>query len=375
MRTRAVFVPILNNSHVAKHAAVSCSVARATRCARPNHSMRSQQSSARFAAIHAALVAVALLTASGTARACDFCNCLLGINPFYTSADRLTLSMLLQRTSHPAGMIDTGSMGSKLVAVPPGGLAGVGPHLMHGGAHDETVAVTERRTTFELAAQHHFSDHFMITATLPLLMIAIDGEPAGNYRGMGDPALTAHYVATVDAGNGAHAVVMAGVGLDLPLGATGLHNADGERLDPTMQPGSGSADAVANVRGMLQTGAWTIALDALARLNTENADGYRFGHTLTATATVNRDLVRSNADQFALVGIAGLRAELAGDDRRNGLARDGTGFTTGYAQLGMEVAYGDVRLTVTTLLPAYSRRALDVGTEDPRFAASVGVEF
>ncbi len=337
--------------------------------------MRSQQSSSRLAALRAALVAVALLTASGTARACDFCNCLLGINPFYTSADRLTLSVLLQRTFHPAGMIDSGGMGSKPVAVSPGGLTGLAPHLMHGGAHDEPTPVIERRTTFELAAQHHLSDHFMITATLPFLMLAIDGEPGGDYRGMADPTLTAHYVATIDGSGGMRTVVMAGMGLDIPLGATRLRDADGERLDPTMQPGSGSADLLANVRGMLQTGAWTIALDALARLNTENADGYRFGHSLTATTTVNRDIVRSNADQFALVGIAGLRAELAGDDRRNGLARSGTGFTTGYAQLGLEVAYGDVRITVTTLLPAYSRRALEVGTEDPRFAASIGLEF
>lgn len=315
------------------------------------------------------------MAAGTTAHACDFCNCLLGINPFYTSADRITLSVLLQRTFHPADMTGAGGMGSKLVAAPAGGLAGLAPHLMHGGADDEMTAFTERRTTFELAAQHHFSDHFMITATLPLLMLGIDGESGGSYRGLGDPSLMAYYVATIDAGGGTRAVLMAGAGIDLPLGTTRLHDADGERLDPTMQPGSGSADAVANVRGMLQTGAWTIALDALARLNTENADGYRFGHALTATATVNRDIVRSNADQFAMVGIAGLRAELAGDDHRHGLARNGTGFTTGYAQLGLEVAYGDVHLTTTALLPAYSRRALDVATEDPRFAASVGVEF
>ncbi|HVZ39901.1 MAG TPA: hypothetical protein VHI13_11535 [Candidatus Kapabacteria bacterium] len=331
--------------------------------------------------IRTALAAAIMVAVSpGVSFACDFCGCLLGINPYYTLSDRITLTMLWQQAMHPAGgfginaphlKIAAGAVGTGYAALYSAGA----PRLYHGGSIESTVPTYESRGTVEIAVEHHFGDHLMATGIVPLMILNERGDRLLSVRGIGDPSLLIHYVAAFDLAPGTRATFLAGAGADIPLGSDNLVDARGVRLDPRLQPGSGTADFLGNVRGILQREKWTLAVDVLGRTNGVNSYGDRIGSSLGVTMDVSRDIVRSNQDLFAIVGTAGLRSEMAATDRVHGAVDPASGFTAAYAKLGAQLVYSDLRITLTALIPMYDHRAPGGDSEGTRIAAGAGFEF
>ncbi len=317
-----------------------------------------------------------LMFAPGIAGACDFCNCLMGINPNYNGEDKIIFHFLLQHSYYtPSG--DTAlQFGSKPAA---GGYGryplGMPPKLYHLGG-EGTEPAYETRQTFEIAYQHHFSDHIMATVMLPYAISDLEsGENRVSVRGIGDPTLLAHYIITDMISPDIPATLLIGGGIKLPLGQHTLRDARGTLLDPRLQPGSGSVDVLANLMATAQFGSWTTALDAYGKINTTNGSGDRMGSSLALSATVNHDLLRSNQDLFAIVGIAGLREEMAGRDRIVGEIDERSGFTATYGSLGAQVVYGAVKLDMTVLLPLHQNRSSSEPMERPRILSGLRYEF
>lgn len=307
------------------------------------------------------------------ASACDFCNCLMGINPFFSENDWLSLHVLFQNSLTTPIDDLSGDHGSGALLSGPNILE-LGPlQLHHGGA--ETGPSREYRRTFELSYQYHFSRNLMATAILPYVDSRIEGSSNITVRGLGDLTLLAHYVIPDLFGGGSPSTLQLGAGIDLPTGAHQLKDERGEQLDSRLQPGSGTVDGVLNATMTVQFDAWTCSADLFSRLNTTDANDNRIGSSLAATAAINRDIYRNNADGFAVVGIGGVRQEIAGKDKVAGETDPDSGYSTTYASLGGEVLYSDLRFDATAMIPLHQSRDAGAPQERTRVVLGLGYNF
>jgi len=116
-------------------------------------------------------------------------------------------------------------------------------------------------------------------------------------------------------------------GVKLPTGSY-RHSDDFGRIAPPAQPGTGSVDAIAAAFASVgltgEGSAWLLLSQAVLRLTTANDEGYRFGHTLDASALVQVAAL----DWLALR--AGPALHGAGRDRAGDIAIvDSGGWTLG----------------------------------------------
>lgn len=312
-----------------------------------------------------------LLVAGGSARACDFCNCLSGINPYYDDSDKLLLHYLLQRSSTQNGMDATQWFNAKPTM---GGLPGQTVyHMLPGmGISDGSIPSTETRSTLEFAYQHHFSEHWMATALVPLSYLDIQSGRVLTIAAFGDPSLLVHYVMRDILP--VNSTLQIGAGVKLPLADHQLRDGYGTLIDPRMQPGTGSVDFDLNAVATAQFGTWTVGIDAFGRLNGANREGNRLGNALSISATVNRDIVRDNESQFAVVGIVGLRGELAAKDRIEEEIDPDSGSAATYGSLGGQLALGSVRFDLSFFVPIYQHRS-DHEPERTRILSGVRYAF
>jgi hypothetical protein len=309
-----------------------------------------------------------------TAHACDFCGCLLGLNPYYSGSDQFLVNFLYQRSDYNppvdlgGGLIKmSGSADRSLY------MSG-GPRLDHlvgpGGTPSH-----ESRSTIEIAFQHHFSERLMVTATLPAVMLDVQSAEPVKVRGLGDPTLLAQYMVVDRQQESTPMMLMVGGGLKLPLGATGARAADGDLLDFRSQPGSGSFGLVLNGTMTMQWKSWTLAADLFGTINVVSADRNRLGNSLGISSNLAHEFYRDNVSQFALMGIAGLRGEAAGHDLVDGAVDGQSGFVAGYATLGSEIAFRSLKFDVTAMLPVYQHRNEPYTSEHARIVSGIRYEF
>ncbi|MBK8911979.1 MAG: hypothetical protein IPM61_11710 [Chlorobi bacterium] len=298
----------------------------------------------------------------------------MGINPFYTAADLITVRALFQHSEHIPEGISNGNNLDKTTAGGKGQQGGL--QLFHQG-HSTTTATPyyESRTTVEAAYQHHFSEQLMATVTLPAVAITARSATTLRSRGIGDITLFGHYISASNAPGSVPYVLMVGAGVQLPTGATDLTDDHGVRLPQEYQIGSGSVDVLANLRGTIQLRDWTLAADAMGTLNTSNARRDQQGNSIAITATVNRDLYRNNQLQLAVVGLAGGRLESIGTGKIAGTDDAAMAATSGYLQLGTEVRYGSIGAECLLLAPVLQHRTPTAPNEGIRWSAGLRYEL
>jgi hypothetical protein len=296
----------------------------------------------------ALLVALVWSGRPATARACEFCSSLMGINPHYSKSDELLLDMLFQQSDLDGTRFGLNSFSR--MALPTGIGANDPPRIFHAGT--STQPTHEERATFELAYRHHFSGNLIATVLLPCSVVNISsGTQHLRVRGVGDPTVMLHYVIADPFSESTPSLLLLGGGVELPLGRHQLRDAEGTVLDPRLQPGSGSVDLVLNALSTIQLSTWTVALDLNGRIATASTDEYRPGSSLSLTSTVCRDLYRSNEDEFAVVGIGGVRQEISGRDRVAGALDQSSGAAATYGNLGGQILYRSFKLDASVLVP------------------------
>lgn len=294
-------------------------------------------------------------------RACDFCSCVMGINPFYNGMNRVGITFLYQRSHVVAGEF-----------VP-------GTKLAHGGAGTDeggvTSAETERRMTFELSYQHHLSDHVLLTALLPFSRSSVESGGTLSVYGIGDVTLLGHYAITDLFSDQKPATLLLGGGVELPTGTNDLRHDDGHLIDPRLQPGSGSFDVAAHALLTVPIDTWTFAVDAYGKVNTPNNRDDRIGNSLALTTAVSRDLYRNNPGNIALLGTAGVRGEFSGRDRIAGAVDHTTGAETLWGNLGGQLVVRHIKFNASALLPLVQHRESGGATEDLRLTLGIRYEF
>ncbi len=311
------------------------------------------------------LVAIGYGLSTRALFACDFCNCLSGINPYYNGKNRLALNFLSQRSSLPPTLPSPlSTLEAKHRAL---------PTVLHGGHGASPFPTTETRQTLELMLQHHLSERFMLTALVPLSTLTIEQGSSFSVSGIGDVTLMAHYV--FDLPLFERSMLLLGGGIKTPTGLSNLTDASKRRFDTRFQSGSGSWDFVLNPMFMTQQSGFTYALDAFIKLNTKGAVGDRIGHSLFATTTLSHDIFRHNPAQTALVGILGMRLETKTQDWISGQFDRDSDFTSLYAQVGAQVVFYFVKIDVLALVPLHQSRSRLAMNEKTRFLTGTRIEF
>ena len=297
--------------------------------------------------------------------ACDFCNCLSGINPYYNGKNRLALNFLSQRSSLPPILPSPlNTLRAKHRAL---------PTLMHGGHGASPFPTTETRQTLELMLQHHLSERFMLTALVPFSTLTVEQGTSFSVSGIGDMTVMTHYV--LDLPLFERSTVLLGGGVKIPTGLSNLTDASKRRLDTRFQSGTGSWDFVLNPLFIAQQSGFTYALDAFVKLNTSGTVGDRMGHSLSATTTLSHDIFRNNPSQTALVGMFGARFETKTQDWISGRFDRESDFASMYAQVGVQVVFHFVKVDLLALVPVHQSRSTLAMNEETRFLMGARVEF
>ncbi len=218
---------------------------------------------------------MALLTTPALARSCGSASCPL------STVHQLRAGWMTVGLSHEYILQDRIHVGSSLSAV------GAIPE-----EHDEIQTLNEKNT---LLLQLGILDRLSLQLDLPFVHrehahISHEGSvpkwESFNFSGLGDAALTAHLRVTSDGSTFAPSISL-DAGVKSSSGVTDLRNADGEKGEVTIQPGTGSVDAVVGVRcdqnigtvPMIVNGYTLLSMSAGATVTIPGtgSDGYRFG--------------------------------------------------------------------------------------------------
>jgi hypothetical protein len=314
------------------------------------------------------LLIVLLVCWSGQVFGCDFCNCLMGINPYYSSSNALHVSMLFQHSTSSAGSsaVDVPAL---MRAVP--GQTFSPDAITHGGAG----VTSESRKTIELAYRFHLFDDLMVSALAPYRMMEVRGAESFSVDGFGDITVLAHYITTPALWERVPVTLLLGGGVQLPTGSSTRTDPGGDFVEPDIQPGSGSVNYIVSSTITLQPGPWTCVLDVYGKLNTKNARQDGLGNSLAITAGVSRELTRDNSSLFAILANAGLRGETASRDRIGGVINPETGSTSLYGNIGAQVLFGILRLDVGVLIPLLQDRPAGAPDEETRVISGLRVEL
>lgn len=129
--------------------------------------------------------------------------------------------------------------------------------------------------------------------------------------------------------------LLLGAGAKLPTGRFRYDQTDlSEVNNPNFQLGTGSIDALLSALYSMRAGSWGWNTDLTYKLNTTNAQQYRFGNRLTANSLV---FYAKELSSVTLMPNAGVYAEVAAQDHRNGVVNTQTGGYVTMANLGMEL--------------------------------------
>ena len=193
-----------------------------------------------------------------------------------------------------------------------------------------------------------------VLASMPFHYRKQLSEQEGTFTGygLGDAWLGVNYtvISTPDTiGKKVRHNVILGAGIKTPTGPTSLKNRN-EVLNMNLQPGSGSWDPNFTARYILRIKRWGISSAADFRLNTTNADGYRFGNRMSGLLgafywTVYKDM--TFMPQIALMH------DQSWVDTDNGINQPATGGYSNWARANLQIGYKRMLFDVGYSLPLF----------------------
>lgn len=315
----------------------------------------------------------ALLTMAVRANACDFCNCLYGINPFYNEKNKIAVHFLSQHSSSVSIAGVNGTSGSN-IPFSSFGRTSI-ERIMHGSPSPSGGTMTEKRRTVELSFQQYVSDRFFLTAIVPYTSIEMTSTSSRTISGNGDITILGRYIISDMLMDDMDYTLAAGGGFKLPAGDNTSRELDGSLLDPREQLGTGTLDGVANLFFITNLGAVTAGMDLTAKFNTKDAQGSRIGHSASLNSYFSGDLYRVNSSLFALLGIAGIRIEHAEKDLIRGNIDPTSGVQSLYINIGGQLIFDVVKFNASLLVPMLQNRPSGGADEGSRLYLGMQFEY
>jgi hypothetical protein len=172
-----------------------------------------------------------------------------------------------------------------------------------------------------------------------------------NFNKLGDARVMARYrIATVESGEHSLGTLGLNFGLKLPTGRTDVRNEDGERAERTLQPGTGTTDALVGAYYAqllpLQDLSWFTQAQLQLPLN--QREGYQPGRRISLDAGLRYDL----SDRLGLM--LQLNALFRGRDSGANAERDNSGGRSWFLSPGMSYSVTkDVHIYGFVQVPIY----------------------
>jgi hypothetical protein len=293
------------------------------------------------------IIMMSLFIICQNAFCCDNCNVYLGVTP---NDDRNSVSFMYRNRL---------MMGSYNAY----GLQTMLKHAAHG--NDPAFwgnVISEHFNTYELRAQFLLKKRWRTSLILPYIHNSqfINGSDRYELNGFGDPIVLQGYqlinpYVEDDEQKAKHRLEI-GAGIKLPLGKINLLNHN-ERPNLDLQPGTGSLDYLGYVKYILKYKNFGATTNLNYKLNTHNAEGYRYGNTTNATLNL---FYQTKVANFTFIPTVGANIEQTNHDFSIEEHFD-TGGHVIFGQLGLKVfwktfsIFGEFQKAVSNKLKGYTQ--------------------
>jgi hypothetical protein len=173
-------------------------------------------------------------------------------------------------------------------------------------------------------------------------------------RGLGDLSLLGNFLLIDDRGKRQHRwqqTLSIGGGIKLPTGQHRLEKADGTRVHPNMQPGTGTVDFALSLTYTLRRGAFGIMTDAQARFNTRNREwDLQQGNRYNAAF---KFFYWKNSGKVMLLPNLGIFADRVRKNQGDFDYTFGTGGNLVLATAGLDLYFGKISIGATWQQPLW----------------------
>jgi hypothetical protein len=162
---------------------------------------------------------------------------------------------------------------------------------------ESSLMAVDNYHTMDLMGRYYPVKRLQLIGLLPLDDYrTLEDGALTQIRAIGDASLLVNYILinTADSFNKLNKnTLIAGGGIKLPTGPFNRINESGI-LAPNMQPGTGSADYMANINYTWRRRKVGLSTEALFRINSENAAGYHYGNRVSSSIKSFYWLSRTN---------------------------------------------------------------------------------
>ena len=234
----------------------------------------------------------------------------------------------------------------------------------------------DRFNTMDVWARFYPHKRVQIFAVIPINSNS-ETESGSTIRtvGLGDIQVWANYalVQTPDSAKSPwRHTLLAGGGIKTASGMNNAKNRVGERMGQSLQPGTGSWDALVNAVYTVRYKQWGLNTDVTARITTSNRQGFRFGNHISGST---KFFYWAKYRKWSFLPQAGVLADYGMKDRNAGVKVDDSGGFAFLGTLGADVYYKRYVVGVTLQQPMYSNLGGGSVTPYQRYSANFAVMF
>jgi len=136
-----------------------------------------------------------------------------------------------------------------------------------------------------------------------------------------------------------------GIGAELPLGSFDINF-----VDPRMELGSGSIDAIITSSLLIKQNWYGASINGIYKYNTNNASQYQFGQQVNLSADI---FIYTNQDYY--IPYLGVFQEYGLRDRYQNEVQDNTGGQIHYLNFGHQFFYKNLSINYVLQTPIYQR--------------------
>ncbi len=246
-------------------------------------------------------------------------------------------------------------------------------------AHSPAEAPTpEQFMTFEAWGRFYPTRRLQLFAFVPYNHFTrqVPNATAFVNHGLGDVSITANYL-LINTGDSLlvpyKQSLVVGGGLKLPTGRFRDRSGEGQALLPNLQMSSGSVDFLLSANYTLRRGRFGTNVEAGARVNTPNADGYRLGHRVNAA--VRAFWWQPLGRGYALMPQTGMLYDYGAQDRQDGSRVSMTGGGLLAASVGLDLYLGPILVGASGQLPLASDLNGGMVSPGSRWTVQLAVMF
>lgn len=232
--------------------------------------------------------------------------------------------------------------------------------------------------SWELMGRFYPHRRVQLLAFLPL-NYNMQTSPSGDYHlvGLGDMSVMGLYniynTSFLGEKDTKHNL-LAGVGVKVPTGTFRNKDNQGNLLPVGFQLGTGSVDILVTAIYTLRHKRWGLNNSVTYKINTPNADTYKFGNQLTASTTAFF-LHQIKDKNWGLMPKLGLQFEHANYNLKNEYKRINTGGNQLVASTGLEIYYKKIQMGFDFQLPIWQNLSSGLVYAQPRCMVYINYLF